>query len=220
MQQLQAWRDPSGFVLAKNKTGSNNGLLYSSMAVIIAHMRCELTESDKETWRSLVASCFQHPGVLDRSPGNQSQSEAQDDYRGVLSACAVIGDYKLGDMIRQYGRDHAWVYQNIDGKFPEPGQIMSRIPGFIGLCDLASGDKPSLVQKIFFSIGLIWNGFFKDGTSGTNLIWCEVKAWGFEVTVPILFWWWKLMGQSPTGMKGFFSTYFGEDHPLTMCLNE
>lgn len=72
-------------------TNSGNGILYTSLAVVLGYTR-------KEDWvyyKSVILSCIDSNGVLMRTPDNQFGQQSWDDYLGLAVACLVLGETEI-----------------------------------------------------------------------------------------------------------------------------
>lgn len=109
---IPAWTDKNGLVKPqKSWQDSGNGLLYSSMLVLLTDLKGDAYRL--VPWiRSKIKACTYSPGCLKRNPEGSFGQESWDDYLGVAAACIVIKDTAIPRSILLHGFLHFGFFIN------------------------------------------------------------------------------------------------------------
>ena len=151
---------------------SGNGLLYTGLFYTILGLRNELTIEDRVRWVSAVKACEVSPGVYNRNPLRED-FEAHDDYCGIASASAFMGDEFARDIL-EHGLKTDWHYDNT-GKEPGLRSDHSRFLGRVAFYYMAAGEVPGFLRRVGFNCG-IRAAIDSHDHGGKILAWLQVQV--------------------------------------------
>lgn len=101
--------------------GSNNGVMYTAEYYCLLAKRGEQDALDALNSLAVFAKCQDRPGLLKRSPNNNVDGEAPDDYYGYLNYCAMMRRRRSiypGVPVKRYAFRHLGFMNNTN-----PGHI-------------------------------------------------------------------------------------------------
>lgn len=140
------------------QSGSDNGLLFTSIYYILLNKNSQLTDQDKIDYANKINQSI-GSDLLNRVPvGQNSSLESVDDYYGVLSACIELGNTDIPIKL-------IWGCIKYKGSFynTDPGKwqwqtFLIRQPGL--LTAMISSAFPSLVNPLHWLIRLLFLPLF------------------------------------------------------------
>jgi hypothetical protein len=134
----------------KNKwDGSNNGLLYTSEAAIMAALN-----NDSFPWSEAVKACEVKTGLYQRSQTNNRDMNAMDDYTGLAAASAFIDGGLVAKQILSWGREHALCWNNLDPPMWDKNAFLGRMPSFIAHLKICAREPLSWWDQWAWAIGV------------------------------------------------------------------
>lgn len=153
--------DENGLVLDRaNSTPSDNGLLFSSQALIASMQNVKdnggLQEHEDFMSRYYIAilKCQIEPGLFNRRPGD-NDGEGVDDYIGITAASKLCFiDPLIAKDVEAYGRKHWWVFNNTNPGKWKASLFLGRMLGFVGHARLCAGKKPNILMRLAALIGM------------------------------------------------------------------
>lgn len=184
IEDFELFTGPDGLVAPTPGGGSLNGVLYTSIALIV--MKDNGVLSDKILWDYLIplSNCFKQLGLVTRTPDHHSNQEGPDDYIGILAASNIIG-LGLGESILNYGYNltplrgafSEWLpnspklaslfnqllggikvrfnYNNVNPGVVNKGSWLGRMIQFRAHAYYSNNIIPSLFQRIFWALVVI-----------------------------------------------------------------
>lgn len=128
-QEFLEYLDNKGELIAPTKNGGSlNGVLYTSIALIVMNDNNSLSEEVKEHLAKHLSRCFLEPGLLTRTPEHHTDQQGPDDYVGITAAAYILNlpfakeVYEYGQRITVFGPlKLKYVYNNTNpGTLTEP----------------------------------------------------------------------------------------------------
>lgn len=237
--ELKPWRTPEGTLLNENFTRSGNSLLYFGHEFNIAEVLREVQfPEDKERFERVVRNHYLEgfPGILNRSPGDNSYKQAHDDYIGIVSAAQLLGSSIAGEILKAL-QNADWDGENQNPTIWEPASWFSIRPGVVAHVKMAASTKdevvaPSLLEQLtwYFRVKDVAKYDFKSqGASGPLLVWHYVKTyerykvitgnshWLLDKALKI--WHNELEKKEPIKLMGAaFGEFFKSHHPFSKAM--
>lgn len=210
------WIDDNGLVKSsKYAMESGNGLLYTSVAVLLSVVTDEL-----KTWYlTKIRSCMKRPGLYMRTPQGNFANESFDDYLGIISACIRLNETKTLRDIFWYGVRHLFFFY--DKSYFSLSTFFSswlgRFPHVFMLC--FAGAYPKLKWLVHFPLFII-ECLQTPCTVG------EIGASAIQLQFVFMTAYLHLYGRNNTftkwrnaiDLKLAFSIYYDKEHPFLEML--
>lgn len=231
---LESWRTPEGTLLNENFTRSGNSLLYFGHEFNIAELLGEIQfPYDKERFEQVVRLHYLDgfPGILNRSPGDNSYKQAHDDYIGVVSAAQLLGSPVAKEILEALQKAD-WDGENQNPTIWEPASWFTIRPGVVAHVKMAASVAPSFLEQLswYFRVKNVAKYDFKtQGASGPLLVWHYVKVyerykvitgkshWLLDKALKV--WNTELEKKEPIKLMGAaFEEFFKPHHPFTKAM--
>jgi hypothetical protein len=132
---------------------SENGILW---VAYLALVRPSWAKANKQQIDDTIAytESFGRKGLYDRHHGNQRLRNAKDSYIGTLWLSVQLS-LRYHKDIYNYGKSHAWNYQNIKSDLP---RIETQMQGsFVGLVKATQRVPLSLIEKTWLAGAICWS---------------------------------------------------------------
>lgn len=108
-QEFEQYRDRYGLIQPTIGGGSQNGILWTGESMVVMKDNDVLPKELEDSLFASMKSCEIEPGLMRRSPSNQGDQQAHDDYMGFLAACYVCGRHDLAEVVLNYGKRTTWL---------------------------------------------------------------------------------------------------------------
>lgn len=199
------------------KQGSDNGVLFTSEAMVIAKRTGTLTEALKAEWIANISHCFQEPGLLSRAPGSTEQ-DSVDNMVG-FGAGASVCLPAAAEIVLTYGKNHWGVFNNKNpGKFTGESWLW-RQPQLVAHLYFASGMMPPLPLQLAWAAAISTSCMTAKKTDADSRIlsWLMIETMNYRSSIcnkAAGIWTSRLLNDYENGMQQVFEIYFGKDHPI------
>lgn len=202
--------------LMKNKPTDDrydgNALLYTGNLMALAQIRGELTVDIRDKMVNAITKFEIEPGLFKRAYNDDSQ--ARDDYIGILVGCSLSQRFDVCERIYNYGKREGWVFAI------EPMDVLNfnyrfdRYPGFIPTVKLSVLESLGMWEQAMLCGDMVVTSFKPENdTSGKILDYlvslmvdrskgnygAKLGSWVFNTRVNIF---------------KTYSIYFSEKHPF------
>lgn len=201
-------------------TIDGNSILYAATYGLLHKKLFGEYQKAAEQSALIYAQSMVSPGVINRGPFCQIP-QTHDDYVG-LCTLSFLNHGGAANAIYQHGKANSFVYPNGGDSYRDMfNGWFWRLPGMVQHIKLCAGVSLNLFDWLLMSLGILWNAYLADGTSGIILTWHMVsvyqlgakKNWLADYAVQT--WHRKLIEKYPAAMGDVFGVYFGKSHVLT-----
>lgn len=216
--QISLYTDRYGLI--KPNIGCNdsgNGLLYSSVNILIERMKGYKSDIDK--YINNINSCMKSMGLLMRTPDNTYGYEQYDDYLAVIAGCISINNTSIPRQILKYAILHGCYMDNLkQGLSGKP--FLIRYPQLWILTFIASFPIfKYLFYPILWTITELMCPDIND-PSGTQLQWIFITTLETLYNTTFDNWHCKFNDiYGPNQLHLLFTKYYDKDHPFSKVTN-
>ena len=207
-----------------SQSGSDNGVLFTSVYYIMLAKNGELTNEDKIVYSNKIESCI-GSDLLNRVPTSQNDGlESVDDYYSTLSACIELGNTSIPRKLLWGCIKYKGSMDNMSPGTWQWQDVLIRQPAL--LTAMISASFPSLlnpfhwlIRLLFFSlfpisaiilaISNMWDDLYD--TNSRQLAWLlqnNLKKTSLMCWLGSQIWLWRLRKEYPNQMKDIAGIYY------------
>lgn len=230
LRECEAYRDKHGLIHPSGPGGTNNGILYTAYCLAVFNKlqdgfvyHAQLPELRR--FEQIFLSCEVHdrPGLFQRAPDNFWQHQGPDDYVGLGLAAAVLRSHgfpQLGERVRDYGRDHYWVFNNVAPCDFRLKSWLGRQRQLVAHLKWSAGNEPCLLDRVIWKVTVSASKRAERGNQDAFMLsWSLLEArrvLGHDVKAETKAFYDALFSKFSRGMGQVFSEYSGNAaHPLS-----
>lgn len=227
-EALKPYRDADGLVRPALGVDSNNGVLYTSMALVLSRLLPGRNGMDTVIeFGNITEKCDTAGEGLLRRSSTCTDQEGPDDYIGYLAASGVCGQAFCAHDVIAFGKAHngffnnecPGTYKHRDGSI-NWSAFLARQPQLIAHAYFAAGLKPIVPLRAYWALSIALSGWRAplSDTDSRILPWLMVKTnpapnW-LERKAIAIFKARLMKDYGVCGMQIVMTTAFGVTHPL------